>query len=266
MSHTPDTDRLLRVGIAAAYKGAEVLRRLRGGHVRIREKGRADLVTEADTGSEAAIIDSIRGVFPDHAFLAEESGAAGMHGGYRWIVDPLDGTTNFAHGIDLFCISIAVALENDVLAGIVLNPVSGELFSAARDRGARLNGQPIRVSKIAAIENSLLATGFPYNFRQIGDPVMRRFSRCAHAAQGIRRLGAAALDLCFLACGRFEAFWEQNLQPWDTAAGSLIAREAGARLSDFSDEPFSIENKEILATNGRIHEVMLELLRVPNNG
>ena len=260
MAYVIDSDRLLRTGIAAAYKGAGVLRALRGRLTRIREKGRADLVTEADTESEAAIIDRIRQAFPDHGFLAEESGAVGGDGGYCWIVDPLDGTMNFAHGLDLYCISIAVAFNRELLAGVVLNPVSGELFTASKGRGAHLNADPIRVSETDALEKSLLVTGFPYNFREIGGAVMTRFARCANAARGVRRLGAAALDLCFLACGRFEAFWEQNLQPWDTAAGSLIAREAGARLSDFSDAPFVIEKKELLATNGKIHRQMIDLL------
>ncbi len=257
-----DIDRLLRTGIAAAYKGGEVLNRLRGRVANIREKGRADLVTEADTASEAAVIAAIRRVFPDHGFLAEESGATGPEAGCLWIIDPLDGTTNFAHGLDLFCVSIAAALEGEVLAGVVLNPASGELFSAARGKGAHLNGEPIRVSSVAALRDSLLVTGFPYNFRGIAATVMDRFARCAGAAQGVRRLGAAALDLCFVACGRFDAFWEQNLQPWDTAAGAIIAREAGASLSDFSNGPFTTEKKELLATNGKVHAEMLALLAV----
>lgn len=255
-----DTDRLLRAGIAAAYKGAEVLRFYRGRVSQIREKGRANLVTEADTASEKVIISTLRQLFPDHGILAEESGAAEADSGYCWIIDPLDGTTNFTHGLDCYCISIAVALRGEMLAGVVLNPVSGELFTAARNRGAALNGAPIRVSATDRVQHSLLVTGFPYNFREIVAPLMGRFSRCAEEARGVRRLGAAALDLCFVACGRFDGYWEQNLQPWDTAAGVMIAREAGARVTDFADKAFAIEKNEILATNGRIHEEMLTLL------
>jgi myo-inositol-1(or 4)-monophosphatase len=255
-----DADQLLQTALSAARRGADVLLAHRGQVSGVREKGRANLVTAADTASEAVIIETIRQVFPDHSILAEESGADGVGSTWRWIIDPLDGTTNFAHGLDLFCISIAAARAEEVLAAVVFNPVSGELFTAARQRGAHLNGRPIRASATGTVANSLLVTGFPYDFREISDAVMARFGRCAQAAQGIRRLGAAALDLCFVACGRFDGYWEQNLQPWDTAAGILIAREAGCRVTDFGGIPVALESPQILATNGTIHQELMALL------
>ncbi len=255
-----DIEYIRRVGIAAAFKGGSVLRHFLGNISRIDKKGSIDLVTEADTGSEKVIIETIRERFPDHSVLAEESGQSRGNDRYRWIIDPLDGTTNFAHGLSQFAVSIAFALEGEMVAGVVLNPVSGELFSAVKDKGAQLNGRPIRVSDTESVSESLVVTGFPYNFKEMSAPLMVRFANCLHAAQGVRRLGSAALDLCFVACGRFDGFWEQNLKPWDTAAGMLIAKEAGARVTDFASHPFDIDRKEILATNGRIHKEMLCLL------
>jgi len=169
---------------------------------------------------------------------------------------------NFAHQVTIFCISIALAFKDDIELGIVLNPVNGELFSAARGQGAQLNGSPFRVSSTTTVSESLLVTGFPYNIAEIFDPVILRYGSCLKAAQGMRRLGSAALDLCFVACGRFEGFWEQNLKPWDTAAGALIVTEAGGTVTTFSNLPFTVDHKEILATNGHIHEEMLGLLEI----
>ena len=252
-----------RAGIAAAYRGAEVLNARLGSLAHIQKKGRTDLVTEADTGSEKAIIASLGAAFPEHAILAEESGLCqGAAGAPMWIIDPLDGTTNYAHQLELFAISIAHVVEGKLAAGIVLIPRSGELFTAVAGQGAQRNGLPIRVSTTAAVADSLLATGFPYDVAPILSAVVSRFTNCLESARGIRRLGSAAIDLCYLAWGRFDGFWEQNLKPWDTAAGVLIAREAGAVVTDFSDRPFGLEKNEILATNGRIHAEMLELMRI----
>jgi myo-inositol-1(or 4)-monophosphatase len=253
-------DQVQRVGIAAAYKGAEVLESFFGRISRIDKKGAIDLVTEADTGAEKRIIQTIRNTFPDHSILAEESGLTGKRSDCRWIVDPLDGTTNFAHRLDVFANSIAFAIDGEIALGIVLIPAAGELFAATRGRGATLNGRPIRVSSISEVGESLLVTGFPYNFKELLEPIMARFTRCLSAAQGVRRLGSAAIDLCYLACGRFEAFWEEHLAPWDTAAGFLIAKEAGATVTDFGDQPFTVDKQEILATNGLIHKEMLDIL------
>jgi myo-inositol-1(or 4)-monophosphatase len=257
-----DLELVKRIGIAAAYKGGGVLMAHFGKISKIDKKGAIDLVTEADTESESAIIGTIKNVFADHTILAEESGLSTGDADHQWIIDPLDGTTNFAHQIGLFSISIAFALKGETVFGLVLNPMTGELFTAVKGRGASLNGKQIAVSKVMTVSESFLVTGFPYNLRDHFDPLMTRFSKCLKASQGVRRLGSAAIDLCFVACGRFDGFWEQNLNPWDTAAGELIAREAGAIVTDFSNNPFTIYKKEIIATNGKIHKEMLSLLAI----
>lgn len=256
-----DLEYIKRVGIGAACKGAMVLRSYFGNHFEISRKGEKDLVTSADTAAEAVIIQAITARFPDHAILAEESGRTDGQAGAQWIIDPLDGTTNFAHGLGNFAVSIAFAEDNEVAAGIVLNPETGELFTAVRGRPAELNGRPIQVSATATLSAALLVTGFPYDCQNCLPSLIRRLERCLSAAQGIRRLGSAALDLCYVACGRFDGFWEERLNPWDTAAGMLIARQAGAEITDFSGVPFSIEKKELLATNRVLHESMLALLK-----
>ena len=162
----------------------------------------------------------------------------------------------------LFSVSIAFAVDGNIEVGIVLNPVTGELFTAVRGEGAELNGRPIAVSDSRTVSESLLVTGFPYNIRDVLEPVLTRFANCVSASQGVRRLGSAALDLCYVACGRFDGFWEENLKPWDTAAGILIANEAGAVTTDFSNRPFTVDKKEILSTNGHIHKEMLSLLGI----
>ena len=259
-----DFESVKRVAVAAAYKGARVIMPFYGRLLKINKKGAIDLVTEADTGSEKIIIETIRTKFPGHSILAEESGLNDGNSESKWIIDPLDGTTNFTHQLGLFAVSIAFALNGEVVVGVVLNPVTGELFTAIKDRGAALNGKPIKVSNINKVSESLLVTGFPYNHKTIFKALMSRFSACLKASQGVRRLGSAALDLCFVSCGRFEGFWEQNLNPWDTAAGALIAQEAGAVITDFSNRPFDIYQKEILATNGKTHQEMLSLLELKN--
>lgn len=258
-----DWDKIIRVGIAAAYKSAEVLRLKFGRIPHARKKGVIDLVTEADTASEENIRQVIHTAFPGHSILAEECGRDTRDEAFVWIVDPLDGTTNFAHQIDWYAISIAFSVDGTVKVGVVLNPVTGELFTAKAGDGARCNNHPIQVSAIDAMTDSLLATGFPYNIRETLEPVTTRLTRCLNAAQGIRRFGSAALDLCYIASGRMEGFWEEYLKPWDTAAGMLIAREAGALVTDFSGHASPLLTREILATNGRIHQEMLRLLKLP---
>jgi myo-inositol-1(or 4)-monophosphatase len=252
-----------RVAIAAAYHGATVLKNNFGRVSKVKKKSATDLVTEADTRSETRIIRTISKVFPDHTFLAEEGGLKPGVSDQLWLIDPLDGTTNFAHGLGFFSISIAFSLKGDILVGVVLNPLSGELFSAIKHEGAFLNGNPIHVSATKAVGDSLLATGFPYNLKDILNPVTERFMNCLKAARGIRRFGSAALDLCWVACGRFDGFWEQNLKSWDTAAGMLVAKEAGATVTDFADRRFTPEATNILATNGHIHGEMISLLHLP---
>jgi myo-inositol-1(or 4)-monophosphatase len=255
-----DLARVKRLGIAAAFEGAEIIRSFYGNLKSISKKGVIDLVTEADVGSEEVIIKTIRETFPDHGILAEESGLNQGVSDAQWIIDPLDGTTNFAHQLGLFAVSIAFALKGEIVVGIVLNPMNGELFTATSEERAELNGKPIAVSNADEVSESLLVTGFPYNLHDHFEELMTRFSDCLHAAQGVRRLGSAALDLCYVACGRFDGFWEQNLHPWDTAAGMLINRRAGGVVTDFSNNPFSIDQKEILATNGKVHREMLAIL------
>jgi len=257
-----DLGHVKRVGIAAAHRGAEVLRAHFSKGVKIKKKGVIDLVTEADTGSEERIIQTIRSQFPDHSILAEESGANTGAEEHLWLIDPLDGTTNYAHQIPLYAVSIAYALNGQINVGIVLNPVSGELYTATVGNGAQLNGKPIRVSSTASVEDSLLVTGFPYNVRDILPSVAARFTSCLGLSQGIRRLGSAALDLCYVACGRFEGYWEQSLKPWDAAAGVLIAQEAGAVVTDFANNPYTIDQLQILATNGQIHDQLMKLLEL----
>jgi myo-inositol-1(or 4)-monophosphatase len=255
-----DLGKIRDIAVAAAARAGESLRNYWGKTHTVEKKGAINLVTEADLASENAIIQLIRAAFPEHTILAEESGVTLGTGPYEWIIDPLDGTTNYAHHLPQFSLSIAFALEGDILFGLILNPVTGELFCGTQGEGAELNGRPIRVSTTKSVRESLLVTGFPYGLQSVIRPLICRFERCLMAAQGVRRLGSAALDLCYVACGRFDGFWEQNLAPWDTAAGMLIAQEAGATISDFSNEPYRIEKKEILATNGLIHQEMTALL------
>jgi myo-inositol-1(or 4)-monophosphatase len=255
-----DLQNIKHVGISAALNGGRTLMKYFGKAFDIRKKGAIDLVTQADIESENVIIETLRGSFPEHTILAEESGLNSGCADCRWIIDPLDGTTNFAHQLGFFAVSIAFARNNDLCFGVVFDPVTEELFVGVRGEGATLNGRPISVSKVRRIEDSFLVTGFPYNLKDFLSDVSLRFSRCLGASLGVRRLGAASIDLCYLACGRFDGFWEQNLKPWDTAAGWVVATEAGASISDFSNRPFSIYLNEILATNGNIHEDMISLL------
>ncbi len=259
-------DRIKQIGVRAAYRAGKILSHHFGKPLNISKKGIMDLVTEADVASEASIIETIREAFPEHGILAEESGASGDAQAGLWIIDPLDGTTNFAHKLPIFAVSIAFQHNDDILFGTILNPISGELFTAVKGSGALLNGEPITVTQTACVDESLLVTGFPYTVRdKFPTQQMASFGRCLTAAQGIRRLGAAALDLCFVACGRFDAFWEENLKPWDTAAGMLIVTEAGGCVTDYSGDPYQITDKELLATNQHIHKEMVDLLNIEDD-
>ena len=255
-----DLDPIIRTGTRAAYRAGRILNEHFGKATRITKKGLIDLVTEADTAAEDVIIETIRQEYPHHVIQAEESGLHAGEDAGRWIIDPLDGTTNFAHGLNLFCVSIAFATPERVVAGIVLIPSSGELYTATRGGGAMLNQHAIQVSATASVQDSLLATGFPYDIRNKTAPVLSRLQRILTASQGVRRLGAAALDLCYVACGRVEGFWEEDLKPWDLAAGALIVEEAGGRVTDYRGLPVNPSRGEILASNGLIHDHMLSLL------
>jgi len=251
-----------QTAIAAAYKAADILRSRFGNISRIHKKDAVEIVTEADTESEMEIISAIHGRFPEHSILSEESGLKDGNSEFRWVIDPLDGTVNFAHQVPIFCISIALTCRDEIVLGVVLNPVDGQLYTALRGQGAHLNGNPIRVSTPTAVSESLLVTGFPYHINEIFEPIMIRYGNCLKTSQAVRRLGSAALDICYVACGRFEGFWEQCLKPWDTAAGALIASEAGATVTTFSNQPYKLGDQEILVTNGHIHDEMIGLLEL----
>ena len=215
-------------------------------------KGGADLITEADRRSEELIVERLRSYFPKHSVVAEEGGGRPAESPFCWYVDPLDGTTNFVHRYPCFAVSIALMQEKDLLAGVVYDPVREELFRAERGGGAFLNHRPIRVSLTERLAESLLGTGFPTQKRHPNPNIgyYQKFTLCSH---GVRRDGSAALDLCYVACGRFDGFWELNLKAWDTAAGTLIVREAGGVVTDFSGRPYQPGDPEIAASNARIH-------------
>ncbi len=247
----------------ALLEAGSILKRSIEKPIKIQYKSPVSLVTEIDRKAERAIIDIIHLKFPDHSILAEESGESGTSSGAarKWIIDPIDGTSNFAHRFPIACISIAFEEEGIVKVGGVWNPFYGEWFWAERGRGASLNGKKIRVSKAKTLKESLLVTGFPYDRRKRARYYLNFMEAFIMRAQGIRRLGSAALDLCYVACGRFDGYWEFKLKAWDQAAGALIAREAGATLSDFRGKPMSIYGQQTLATNGRIHRAMLKVIK-----
>jgi len=232
------------------------------GAAQVSNKGDIDLVTEADIAAEELIIERIRSYYPQHSILAEESGETVMveHSSqWKWIVDPLDGTTNYAHGYPCFCVSIALEFQQRIQIGVVYDPMRDELFAAERGQGATLNGRTIRVSDVDELGRAMLVTGFPYNVRERPD-FAREFARFTMEAQAVRRDGSAAIDLAYVACGRFDGFWEDGLNPWDMAAGVLLIEEAGGRVSNYKDQPLSIYTKEVLTSNGLVHEAMMRVL------
>jgi len=226
------------------------------------KRGRTDLVTDYDHRSEACIVRALSGACPEDAIVAEESGARGTRGARRrWLVDPLDGTTNFVHGLPLFAVSIGLEIEGEPAAGVVVAPALDWEFAGCAGGGATWNGRTLAVSSEDALERALLVTGFPYDRATNPDNNLVNWERFQRRAQGVRRLGAAALDLCFVAAGWLDGYWEFRLQPWDLAAGVVIAREAGARTSDWRGGPLRIDAGEIVCSNGRIHDAMLAVLR-----
>ena len=227
------------------------------GHVAVEYKGDADLVTQADRNSEKLIIERIRKKWPDHDLIGEEGSRRETGSDFRWYVDPLDGTTNFAHGYPVFCVSIALEYKGERIAGVVYDPTRNELFAAGKGSGARLNGQPIHVSRTPRLVESLVATGFPSHKRH-KNPNIHFYHQITLRSHGVRRAGSAALDLCTVACGRFDGFWEFNLNSWDTAAGVLLVEEAGGKVTSFSNQPFAIDSRQVLATNGLIHNEMVQ--------
>ncbi|MFQ6109152.1 MAG: inositol monophosphatase family protein [Candidatus Aminicenantales bacterium] len=225
-------------------------------------KGVVDLVTDLDTQAQRIIFEHLSSRFPDHDFLGEEGLCRRKGGDLRWIIDPLDGTTNYAHSFPVFCVSLALESKGEIVLGVVYDPMRKELFSAVKGKGAFLDGKKIRVSSVDELDKSLVATGFPYDLRESSVNNIDHFNNFLLRVQAIRRCGSAALDLCYVACGRFDGFWELKLHPWDVAAGALIVQEAGGCVSGFQNQMFSIFGTEILATNGQIHQQMVEVLRL----
>jgi myo-inositol-1(or 4)-monophosphatase len=248
--------------LRAIHAGADVLKHYFEGTFEVRSKSSLnDLVTEVDKKAEDAIIDIIKSEFPEHFILSEEVGEMSTASNYKWIIDPIDGTVNFAHGIPICCVSIGLEKDGIMICGAVFNPFMNELFFAERGKGAFLNNRPLKVSTNPNMESACLVTGFPYRWIDVGADPISVFERFIRLGLPVRRLGSAAIDLCWVAAGRFDGFWEYNLNPWDIAAGYLIIEEAGGRISNFNGDAYNIYDKQTLATNGRIHEQMLEIIK-----
>jgi myo-inositol-1(or 4)-monophosphatase len=256
-----------RVAIDAARAAGQLLKTELAGSRRIAYKGSpTNLVTEMDARVEELIVSRLAAAFPDDAVLAEERGASAGRSGRRWIIDPLDGTTNYAHGFPAFGVSIALESAGRVELGVIYDPNLDELFAAERGRGTTVNDQTITVSATETLDESLLATGFPYNIREGGDNNLREYAAFSVRARAVRRLGSAVLYLAWLASGRLDGYWELRLGPWDVAAGSLMVEEAGGRITDLSGGALELDKPALVATNGRIHSAVLEVLREVRGG
>lgn len=252
---------VLQVAVEAARAAGRIQKERAENIGEIHYKGEINPVTEVDLLCEQEIIRRIHRHFPGHAVLAEESGETEGHADHLWVIDPLDGTMNYAHGFPSYCVSIAYRHANETLAGVVYNPCLDELFTAEKGKGAALNGRPIRVSSTTNLKESLLATGFAYDVHTAQHNNVDHFVNFLSAAQGVRRPGSAAIDLCYTAMGRFDGFWELKLNVWDYAAGVLIVEEAGGRVTRFDGAEFKFGDREILASNGHIHDAMIEVLK-----
>lgn len=255
---------MLELAIRAAREAGELLRANMGRDFEVRKKGPIDLVTEVDLASEKLIKGLIATHYPRHRILGEETGTSGSGSDaeHLWIVDPLDGTTNYAHGYPCFSVSIGVELRGEMVVGVIYDPTRDEMFVAERGAGATLNNRRIRVSDTAPLDQAMLVTGFPYSISAQEFTNLEHFKNFAVRAQAIRRDGSAALDFCYVACGRFDGFWELALSPWDMAAGTLIVAEAGGTVTAFEGRPFDVHRPEVVASNGRIHGEMLDVLRL----
>lgn len=248
------------MAVEAARAAGSILREGRGQVRQIRHKSAIDLVTDVDVRCEQAIRAAILSAFPDHSILGEEGGSVGgTASGLRWIVDPLDGTTNYAHGFPFFCVSIGLEVHGQLTIGVVYDPSLDELFVARHDGGATLNGVPLRCSVIDDLQQSLLATGFPYD-RARFPRALRGFEVASRYAQAVRRAGSAALDLCYVACGRLEGYWEYEVSAWDSAAGALLVQEAGGRVTRVDGAPFEVDRGDVLSSNGLIHDALISRL------
>jgi len=254
---------LLKMAKDAAIAAGKVLRDLVGCVHEVRYKGEVNLVTEADLAAEQVILDAIRTTYPDHAILSEEGGTGAPLTGsdMLWVVDPLDGTTNFAHGYPVFCVSIALLIKGRPSIGVIYDPMRDELFEAARGLGARLNGRPMHVSACPELQRALVCTGFVYDRGDALDAPLRRFARMQKASEGLRRDGSAALNMAYTACGRFDAFFELHLNPWDVAAGFVLVEEAGGRITRSNGQPAGVFDGDVVASNGLIHDEVLAVLQ-----
>lgn len=259
----PEIRRVVREALDTALGAGAILRRRFRTGVSVRAKGRADLVTAADFEAQAFIERRIRRAFPDHGILGEESLDVAGAGEWRWVVDPLDGTKNFAHGIPTFCVSLAAERRGEAAVGAVYDPIHEELFLAIRGFGAWCNGRAVHVSGVRRLARAFLATGCPHRVSQFAVSVGMTFGRFCERSQGVRDRGAGALDLCYVACGRLDGYWELDQSPWDIAAGGLIVHEAGGRMSDFRGGRFDAYKGETVASNGRIHREILAVLALP---
>lgn len=246
---------------AARLAGEVLIRRTSTLQIDYKDNTRRNLVSNIDLEAEKAITNFIRERWPDHQILAEEGGLDRKDSPYKWIIDPLDGTTNYIHGFPFFSVSIGLEFEGSLIAGVVFEPVRNDLFYAEKGKGAFLNSRPLRVSKEELLQQALLVTGFSYELREDPNSNFVHFYHFSHEARAVRRTGSAALDLCYVAAGYFDGYWELNLAPWDMAAGSLIVEEAGGMITGFKGEPFSIYSKAILASNGFIHSQMIGILQ-----
>ena len=255
-------ERYLLAAREAAQRAGRFLKENIGNAQEIIFKGSVDLVTNLDNQSQNMIFQYLSDSFPDHDFLAEEGLSEQSGAEFRWIIDPLDGTTNYAHKFPVFTVSIALERKSEVVLGVIYDPMRDEMFTALKGEGAFLNERKIKVSSVDDLDKSLVATGFPYDLRVSDVNNINHFSNFATRVQAVRRCGSAAMDLCYVACGRFDGFWELKLQPWDMAAGALIVEEAGGQTSDFLGEEFSIFSAEILASNGLIHAQMIDVLQL----
>jgi myo-inositol-1(or 4)-monophosphatase len=250
----------LEIVVNIAQEAGQLIKEGASKEFNVSYKGPVDLVTSVDLASQRLIKKRLASAFPTHQIIAEESGNVAATKQYAWIVDPLDGTTNFAHKFPIFSVSIALKTNNQIVLGVVHEINFAETFWAIKGEGAWLNGKKIKTSQINDLDKALLATGFPYNLRNNYQPVMKLFSSFALKTQGIRRAGAATIDLCYVACGRLDGFWELGLKPWDMAAGSLIVEEAGGKVSRFDGSPLNLWHPEIVASNNILHQQMLEII------